>query len=268
MDELSPAPQAIKKIVFGKKSKVFLLGGFIAFNAILFGTFYLLKNTQEQKKFLSNVPGQIETPEPTPSESPDQTTENQEYPELDDISGQLINLNKELDEQITNIILSRRNYLLGKAMNSVASKGKTLQYWLSHDFGAMQTKLKAELLTRSQNSISGFGGEYTGNATDSEKARSLIIDLKAVTLAMEFIKDTPSNYISPEVLVSRVSVGKSLDLSATLDVAIKAKIQQGMWESVEKHRMKIESDVNMAKDTEESIQELSENGNTSKKISK
>ena len=266
MEGLSPAPEKVKKIVFGKKSKVVLLCGFIGLNTILFGLFYFLNNTQENKTFLSNVPGQIESPKPNASKPPEQTTEETEYTELDDVSSQFINLNKELDEQITNIILSRRNYLLGKAMNSVASKGKTLQYWLSQDFGAMQANLKQELLTRSQNSISGLGGEYTGNAQDSEKARSLIIDLKAVTLAMEFIKDTPSNYISPEVLVSRVSVGKALDLSATLDVAIKAKIQQGMWESVEKHRMKIESDASMAKDTEEAIQELSD-GNTSKKDS-
>jgi hypothetical protein len=265
--EHSALPGRVTKVVFGKKSKVILLCGFIGLNVLVFGLFYLFKNPSTNNKFLNNVPGEIEKPDvsasPVPEESPEPVPE-----ETDKVAATITLLNEELDKQITYAVLSRRNFLLGKAMNSVSSKGKTLQYWLNQDLATMREKMKQELLSRSKNSVSGLGGEYTGKAEDAEKARALVIDLKAVVLALEFIRDTPSEYISPEVLVSRVSVGKLLDQSANLDVELKMETQRQLWESVEKNRLQVETEQNLKDDTKEAIKELGTDGDTSKETTK
>ena len=266
--EHSALPGRVTKVVFGKKSKVVLLCGFIGLNILVFGLFYLFKNPSTNNKFLNNVPGEIEKPEVSASPVPEETPEITDEPDQDKVTATINLLNEELDKQITYTVLSRRNFLLGKAMTSVSSKGKTLQYWLNQDLAMMREKMKQELLTRSKDSVSGLGGEYTGKAEDAEKARALVLDLKAVVLALEFIRNTPSEYISPEVLVSRVSVGKLLDQSANLDVELKMETQKELWESIEKNRLQVETEQNLKDDTKEAIKELEVNGDTSKKDTK
>lgn len=265
----SEAPTKIKKIIFGPKSKATLLGLFIGANILIFGGMYLVKNPSIKNNFLPNIAGEIEKEDV--SAKPAETDENlpaepiESFSELD---GLFQSLNEEIDAQITNMILSRRNYLLGKAMNKIASEGKTLKYWLLQDFNNIVSKMKQELLDRSKNSTSGFGGEYSGKPTDVDNARTILIDFKAVVLALEMVEKENLTYVSPEVLTSRTYVGGLINKSAPISVAIHAKAEEQMWEIVEKNKMSLEAKEQAKQQTKQAIEEMKNGGNTDTKTAK
>lgn len=265
--EQGEGPNKIQKIIFGPKSKKVLLGLFVGANVIVFGTLYLIKNPQIQAKFLPNVP--VEISEDVSAKPTDSVPETEVEPEqnFSDLDALFETLNDEIDAQITNMILSRRNFLLGKAMNKISTEGKTLKYWLVQDYQNIISKMKSQLVERSQKSSSGFGGEFTGKPNDIDPARVLLIDLKAITLALQMIEKEDLTYISPESLTSRVYVGGIINQSAPLTVAIHAKAEEQMWEIVEKNKMRLEAERQAKVETEKALKEINSNGNTSKKDS-
>jgi hypothetical protein len=224
-----------------------------------FGTYsFLNKGTGETKNI--KLPNQqisevIESdPAPSVSPSPEEDLVDGETP---DKKVDLKLLSEEITQQLNNHYYSRRNFLLRKAGDQVASGGKNYEYYLLQELVRVREQLKTELLQNNQKSVSGIGGEFGANAEQSEKVRGLFGDMMAIVLAFDYIYQLPSE-AKPDAdsLISRVSIGETLNRLLNFEVSAKRDIQSQVWQLIERSNNRAIADKELEADGKELTESL------------
>lgn len=187
----------------------------------------------------------------------EQTPANTENTEIDsniptpDKRADLKLLTDEVTQQLNNHYYSSRNYFLRKAGDQVAKGGKNYEYYLLQDLVRIREQLKQELLQNNSQSVSGIGGEYGASPEHRQKVRAIFGDLTAVLLAFDYIYQLP-NESKPDtdVLVSRVSIGETLNRLLNFEVSAKRDIQSQIWQLIEKTNERAIADQELNQDKE------------------
>lgn len=225
-----------------------------------FGTYsFLNKGTGETKNI--KLPNQqisevVET-EPAPSVSPSPEAEDLVDGASPDKRVDLRLLSEEITQQLNNHYYSRRNFLLRKAGDQVATGGKNYEYYLLQELVRVREQLKAELIQNNQKSVSGIGGEYSANAEQSRKVRDLFGEMMAIVLAFDYIYQLPAEAKpDADALVSRVSIGETLNRLLNFEVSAKRDIQSQIWQLIERTNNRAIADQELKEDGKELTESL------------
>jgi hypothetical protein len=200
---------------------------------------------------LPNVPvsNQVEdTTQETPKPTPENTQIDGNIP-TPDKRADLKVLTDEVTQQLNNHYYSSRNYLLRKAGDQVSAGGKNYEYYLLQELVRIREQLKKELLQNNQKSVSGIGGEYGANPEARQKVRALYGDLMALILAFDYIYQLPTEAKpDADALVTRVSIGETLNRLLNFEVSAKRDIQSQIWQLIEKTNERAIADQELNQD--------------------
>lgn len=225
-----------------------------------FGTYSFLNKGKQQTDSYA-LPNQqiseVAEPSPSPSVTPSPEAEDLVDGATPDKRVDLKLLMDEVTQQLNNHYYSRRNFLLRKAGDQVASGGKNYEYYLLQELVRIREQLKTELIQNNQKSVSGIGGEYSANAEQSRKVRDLFGDMMAIVLAFDYLYQLP-NEAKPDAdaLVSRVSIGESMNRLLNFEVSAKRDIQSQIWQLIEKTNDRAIADQELKEDGKKMTEEL------------
>lgn len=219
------------------------------------GTYSVLNHKKSGKDAynLPNVPISKPVEETTPEvvETPNSDSDLVDGEHQSTKVSDLKKLIDELTKQTNNQFYSRRNYYLRKATEAVDKGGKSLEYYLLIELNRIRDELKNEILQNNSKSVAGIGGEYTGSATDSEKARALLGDATALALAFDYLGQIPDEARpDPDALVSRVSIGKLIQNILDFELSARRDLQAETWEVIDRANNQIEMEKNLKQDTQ------------------
>lgn len=205
---------------------------------------------------LPNVPVSKEVAQETPKPTPENTEIDSNIP-TPDKRADLKVLTDEVTQQLNNHYYSSRNYFLRKAGDQVSAGGKNYEYYLLQELVRIREQLKKELLQNNQKSVSGIGGEYGANPEHRQKVRALYGDLMSLLLAFDYIYQLPAEAKpDADVLVSRVSIGETLNRLLNFEVSAKRDIQSQIWQLIEKTNERAIADQELNQDKQELQEQL------------
>lgn len=247
----------VKPVVKGPTKLVLLV---VLLGISGFGTYTFLNKGKQQTDSYA-LPNQqiseVAEPSPSPSVSPSPVPEDLVDGASPDKRVDLKILGDEITKQLNNHYYSRRNFLLRKAGDQVTAGGKNYEYYLLQELVRVREELKTELIQNNQKSVSGIGGEFGADAEQSEKVRSLYGDLMAVVLAFDYIYQLP-NEAKPDAdaLISRVSIGETLNRLLNFEVSAKRDIQSQVWQLIERSNERAIADKELEADGKELTETL------------